>query len=592
MKKKLKDEVLHLSDQLSLPTAYATSRNMVLAQSGAGKSNAAAVLAEEMYRVGIPWVAIDPKGDWYGVRSNRSGKQRGLDVPVFGGEFGDMPLSPLAGARMAELVAAGKFAGVLDVSDFPKPQDASKFLTDFANTLLKKQRTPVHLFLEECADYLPQGGYRGQIDPFAAACVGAMKRLATKGRFRGIGYTLISQRAAEVNKTVLYQCETLIALRMVGDLDIEWIAKWVKRSSKRAPELLDTIHELRDGECWVWSPARLKIIERVQARRRTTFDSGATPEIGEARVVPKMAPVELDALRKELADLEEQAKADDPRMLRARIVELEKLAKANEREAKLSEELRTQVTPKRVEVQVVSDKMAARLEKALDSMKTNTESMLGLVDKLKEAIAPIRFQRAPAPSPITPREKKARDAAWAATKPPSTDTVVVFGKHISGPKPNGKSNGAIGGGLRRMMIALAQRPGLTNRQLGVRAGLSSRSGTFSTYLSRARSEGWIIDDGERRSLTPAGEAALGHWEPLPEGRALLDYWLNELGGGANRMLSVLAEAYPRALTNEELGTAAEISHRSGTFSTYLSRLRTLELVEGKGELKLSEELAS
>lgn len=35
--------------------------------------------------------------------------------------------------------------------------------------------------------------------------------------------------------------------------------------------------------------------------------------------------------------------------------------------------------------------------------------------------------------------------------------------------------------------------------------------------------------------------------------------------------------------------AAGLSARSGTFATYLSRLRTLELIAGRGDLKASEE---
>ena len=156
-----------------------------------------------------------------------------------------------------------------------------------------------------------------------------------------------------------------------------------------------------------------------------------------------------------------------------------------------------------------------------------------------------------------------------------------------------ESNGAseVGGGLRRIMIALAQRPGLTNRQIGVRAGLSSKSGTFSTYLSRAKTNGWIVYDGPKRALTQEGEALVRGYEPLPSGHALLEHWLNEVGGGAARILRALADAYPRALSNEEIGEAADISHASGTFSTYMSRLRTLELIEGgRGATKLSEEL--
>lgn len=156
---------------------------------------------------------------------------------------------------------------------------------------------------------------------------------------------------------------------------------------------------------------------------------------------------------------------------------------------------------------------------------------------------------------------------------------------------NGNGDGP-GGGLRRMLIALAQRQqGLTRQQLGVRACLSSRSGTFDTYLSRGRQAGWITSGHDGRLLiTDAGEAALGQYDPLPTGSELLAYWTRQLGGGAARMLQALAQVYPNALSRDDLGEASGLSARSGTFDTYLSRMRTLELVTGKGELRASEEL--
>ena len=44
------------------------------------------------------------------------------------------------------------------------------------------------------------------------------------------------------------------------------------------------------------------------------------------------------------------------------------------------------------------------------------------------------------------------------------------------------------------------------------------------------------------------------------------------------------------LTKEEVGERANISTAGGSFSTYLSRLRSLELVTGNRELRASEEL--
>jgi hypothetical protein len=141
-----------------------------------------------------------------------------------------------------------------------------------------------------------------------------------------------------------------------------------------------------------------------------------------------------------------------------------------------------------------------------------------------------------------------------------------------------------------MLIALAQRGPLNKKQLGVRAGLSSTSGTFGTYLGRLRADGLILGSGDAISITQEGLNALGTYQPLPEGQELLSYWLKELGaGGAGRMLQALAEVYPNPLSKGELGERAQISASSGTFGTYLGRLRTLELVEGRGELRAARE---
>jgi hypothetical protein len=106
-----------------------------------------------------------------------------------------------------------------------------------------------------------------------------------------------------------------------------------------------------------------------------------------------------------------------------------------------------------------------------------------------------------------------------------------------------------------------------------------------------RSSGWLDGGPGDFRLTQTGLAALGSYEPLPQGRDLLEYWLRDLGNsGAARILRALAESYPKSMTRAELGEAAVLSDRSGSFDTYLSRLRSLELVVGRGELTASEEL--
>jgi hypothetical protein len=66
---------------------------------------------------------------------------------------------------------------------------------------------------------------------------------------------------------------------------------------------------------------------------------------------------------------------------------------------------------------------------------------------------------------------------------------------------------------------------------------------------------------------------------------LQSHYRSILRAGAVRMLDALMDAYPRGLTREELGAAADIAITSGTFSTYVGDLTRNGLAERRdGEI--------
>src|SRR5437899_2624539 len=65
---------------------------------GGGKTITLKKIAEEFIRNRMPVCIIDLKGDWWGLRSSASGKGPGLEVVILGGDHGDAPLEPTAGA--------------------------------------------------------------------------------------------------------------------------------------------------------------------------------------------------------------------------------------------------------------------------------------------------------------------------------------------------------------------------------------------------------------------------------------------------------------------------------------------------------------
>src|SRR3954465_13042510 len=172
---------LRIAPELALPLDAVTETFAILAKRRAGKSNAAVVMAEEMYDHGLPWVAIDPKGDWWGVRAAGDGQAPGLAVLVFGGLHGDVPLEPTAGKLVADLVVEQRITCVLDVSEMSKA-DQRRFLIDFADRLYRRNTEPLHVFCEEADEYIPQ-----RVMGETAKLVGAFETLVKRGGFRGIG---------------------------------------------------------------------------------------------------------------------------------------------------------------------------------------------------------------------------------------------------------------------------------------------------------------------------------------------------------------------------------------------------------------------
>lgn len=613
---------LHLAPGFSMPDDAVTETFAILAKKRVGKSNAAVVIAEEMYDQGIPWVAIDPKGDWWGVRAAGDGGD-GLSVLVFGGQHADVPLEPGAGRLVADLIVDQRITCVLDISQLTI-EERREFLTPFAERLYEANRDPVHVFCEEAHEYIPQQVTRDDI-----RVVRAFERLVKSGGFRGVGATLITQRSASLNNDVLTQVDTLFVLRTIGPPDLKAIKAWAAYHEAGADAVAEA-PTLANGEAWVFSPEWLDLLTKITFRRRRTFDSGRTPKLGDKPRLPmKLAEVNIEAIRAAMAETIERAEADDPRALRDRIAELERRLVLAERQ---------QPEPVRIEVPVLTDEARNLLQAAADSLGERANDLREMTAKsvaeLDTALAPLiaalttaaeaSAATAPAAAGAAPTTLKPRPTAPAAgrvrpaaPKPsagrprrqPSTGGDELAHAPLP-PTPSGRRRtpaqatqgnapaALLGKAERAILTALAGHPSRTRKQIALVTGYSRNSGGFRGALSKLRSAGYIADAGDGdAAITTAGTAALGDFDPPPTGPALIAYWSRHprVGKAAAAILDVAVQAHPNAVSRWSVAQQTGYQASSGGFRGALSKLRTLDLItdekiNGHSAIRASDEL--
>lgn len=545
-----------------LPLDLVTQTIAILAKRGVGKTYTAAVITEELLGAGQHTVIIDPLDVWWGLRSSASGKKAGLPVVVFGGEHGDVPLTADDGAAIAELVVRERISSILSTRHLSKG-DQRRLVTAFAERIYElkgrgEHRQPLHLVIDEADAFCPQRIPHGQ-----ERMVGSIDDLVRRGRASGIGVTLITQRAAVINKDVLTQTEMLVALRTTSPQDRKAVEAWVEAHDvdDRHDEFMASLASLDVGTAWFWSPGWLNVFARVNVRRRRTFDSSATPDVDGTPVqAGKLASVDLDAVRAKLQSSIERAEASDPGKLRRRIAELEKkLVEASSQ---------VELAPDTIDVLIGAE--VAKMRRACEQ---TISSCRGFVDSAVEALAaavvalsrPLPEHVAAAPQ-ATPRTAGARPPV--SRRAPAHD-----------PQPaNGAEVGR--GGKHRILVALAQHGVLSDSKIGALTGLSIKGGTYGTYIGQLRSGGLITGQRTNRQITEAGIHALGSFDPLPTGAALRDWWREKIGGGGRRRIfDALCEVWPQAMDTDTLAVATDLAANGGTFATYLGALRTLGIIE-------------
>lgn len=313
---------LRLADDLTLPVHAVTEKLGFIGTTGGGKTYAASKLAELFWDQGAQFIVLDPVGVWYGLRLQSDGKRpSSITIPIFGGLHSDVPLEPSSGVLVADLIIDRSLSVILDISQFEHDTHKAQFAKDFADRLFfRKKAAPsaVHLFLEECQEFVPQNPQKGE-----EGMLHAFTRMQKLGRNFGIGSSYITQRPQEVNKKALNLAQTLFVFRTTGLHERKSIEAWIQDKGLDQDIVAD-LPKLPTGTCHVWSPDFLKVSKVITVLKKETFNASATPEVGAKTQARDLAPIDLEKIRAAMATAIEKAKADDPKELRRQIGNLQR----------------------------------------------------------------------------------------------------------------------------------------------------------------------------------------------------------------------------------------------------------------------------
>ena len=226
---------------------------------------------------------VDIEGEYWGLKERFEILVAGRSPHV------ELEVGPENAHQLAEISIKRNISVILDLSDFTQ-EDAQAFLLGYFSSLwiaCSLTKRPYQVVLEEAHEFIPQG--------IATPLKQILTRIALRGRKRGLGIILISQRSAKVEKDVLTQASLLFLHKVIHPIDLKVYKDIIPFP---ASQVEDMVRRLQLGEAIVINNHQVTI---VKIRLRHTFHAGLTPTLSPV-AQPKLRKLDANML-KELRSL-------------------------------------------------------------------------------------------------------------------------------------------------------------------------------------------------------------------------------------------------------------------------------------------------
>jgi hypothetical protein len=371
----------------------------------------------------------------------------------------------------------------------------------------------------------------------------------------------------------------LVVFGMSGKHERKAITDWLVESEVGGHATLESqLATLPIGTAQVWSPRWLKVDGQFKFPLKRTYDAGKTPVRGQATVALK--PIDVGALREAMGAIEATAKQNDPKTLQRRVAELEGQLRA---------------------VQALKPGKVVDKEIVHALVRDDFKGAEGLMAEVNKAAAlMVQAARAASDALDTLERRVPKQPKLQLVGAPLTPSVLAAGAQavkndygrprdlaVENSDGNGVWPSEFVGKMKDMVIALRSwHPmAMGKRQLALLVGMSAGGGGFNNYLGKLRSLGVVSAAPSGLVLSAFGLALAPPSPPLTPD-FIIELWRPQLPAKALGMLQFLRAN--GSVSKSRLAAGVDMDAGGGGFNNYLGMLRTAGLVEGRGEIRVTE----
>ncbi len=563
-------------------TQYANQGNNIFGIRGFGKTYLAEKIAEGLLDARIPIIVIDPMGVWKNLKTG-TGKNKGYEVVVVGGREPDLPLTE---SGISDIVRASLRENISLIIDLFSKETASKsswiriVQKVIEIVLYENGDTGVHrhIFMEEAHQLIPQVLQKQHNLIFSE-----FEKMALMGRNERLGYTLLSQRAENVNKSITENSELNFVMNQGGKNSLSSYDKWLKlRNESTREEMMNTLPKLKPGEAWVFGvmedPKRIKVLPKK------TFhpDTRAKVVVSEMKVHTADVSKFVQQLKKSLEK-----------------------EKVNKSDVKLKAGTLTVGKPvdkllfgKSYGLPGIIDKGYSEKQVKDITDKVKREAEVKIFERDKE-IKRLRGLLLKIMSMANIEAVNLGDSALTVKVGPLRDQIKSNVTKYSAPSTGNitEGSGYLSGAWLRMLQAVKMfcPVPVSKEKVSFWSDVAINKSTFKNGLSFLKSNGFIKKAEGNIVITERGFEAAGDVEAIPKDvNAMLELWFNKLGPSWAGMLKVVLGSWPGDVHVSQISELSGVPRHVSTFKNGMSRLRTLNLIYQtvKDRYRVSGELMS